>query len=151
MVAWSSLQWSSLTGSHGGGEWVNSSFCQTKVLSYFMNTVFHLEEKQPRSRHGKNTANNGRSPDHHWLQSDTSRLSTDAVLPFTQVLDPPDKEATGRMQGTSKHLQYSLEVLGKGGGGVRGKHKSENKNKRQTFFFSSTLKWTPLVYTFTFI
>lgn len=78
-----------------------------------------------------------------------------SVLTLTRVLDRPPtptpmKQATGRMQGTSKYLRWSPEDLGRGWGEIRGKRKKA-KNKKTDFFFSSTLKWTPLVYTFTFI
>lgn len=51
------------------------------------------------------------------------------MLTLTQALDDPPQKATERMQGTSKYLQYQLEVLG-----VQGKWESEKKKKRQKFF-----------------
>lgn len=52
-----------------------------------------------------------------------------SVLTLTRVLSPPTKQATGRMQGTSKPLQYSPEAL-RGSGEAK-----ESKDKRQIFFF----------------
>lgn len=114
---------------------------QVVFLSNQRPQLFHeYRNKQPRSRHGNNTANDDRSsltPEAtpHDSQQMLCFLSPKSSTPPTHPLPPPDKEATGRMQGTSKHLQYSLEVLGKGGGRGGGKHKSKNKNKRQTFSF----------------
>lgn len=69
------------------------------------------------------------------------------VLQAAQYHHPPQGNKQQEVCKALSPLQY-WEGMGIGWGGTQKKAKKEIKDK---IFVSSTLKWTPLVYTFTFI